>query len=51
MYVIDIKERTKLFEYKTNLKTEFKYRLSNDEKYIILTTKEKQLQKIEVING
>ena len=51
MHVVDIKEGYKLSEYKTKLKVEFYYRLSNDEKYIILSTKEKKLQKIKVING
>lgn len=43
MHVVDIIEGVKLFEYKTKLKIEFHFSLSNDEKYIILTTKEKKL--------
>ena len=51
MLVVDIREGSKLFEYKTQLKVEFYFRLSNDQNYIILSTKEKKLHKIKVING
>jgi len=50
LIVVDVREGAKLFEYKTKLTVEFFYRLSNDEKYIILTTKGKKLQKIKVKN-
>jgi hypothetical protein len=51
LHVVDIKLGEKLFEYRTKLKCEFYHRLSDDEKYIILSTKDKTLKKIQVING
>ena len=51
MLIVDIKEGKKLFEYKTKFFDEFYYCLSNDETYLILTSKKKKLQKVNIING
>ena len=51
MHVVDVKLGEKLFEYRTGLKDKFYHRLSDDEKYIILSTKDKTLIKIQIING